>query len=215
MIEFVLFEKDIMCLYWYTRWRLFRAAQCGHYHRVARLLRAGAVDVNVRDRFRETPLMVAVDKGYTAVVNLLLQYGADPNAQNRDGVTPLFIAVHQHPHLIRILTQYSAHLEYEHPFWHTYLLYAIQYNPEAVYDLLDAGADPNHCVECVDEAFSRSPRYLVPLIEAMEHGDMDTFRLLLEHHADPRITDGRSSVYHIARTNRQNDAMELLKIYDR
>lgn len=45
-----------------------------------------------------TPLHVAAERGYSAIVQLLIDAGADLLAQNRDGDTPLDIALSQRKH---------------------------------------------------------------------------------------------------------------------
>ncbi len=49
--------------------------------------------MNSRGAFGETPLHVAVDRGYLDIVKLLLERGADPNLQSNEGNTPLHLSV--------------------------------------------------------------------------------------------------------------------------
>ncbi|KAK3331734.1 hypothetical protein B0T19DRAFT_413885 [Cercophora scortea] len=67
----------------------------GRYRRIYpivwSLLRSGA-DPNQADGRRETPLHVAVMKGYNDVVRLFLQNGADVGLKNEDGLTPFDMA---------------------------------------------------------------------------------------------------------------------------
>ena len=42
-----------------------------------------------------TPLLLAVNRGYEDIVEILLSHGASPDQSNRDGITPLHIALRQ------------------------------------------------------------------------------------------------------------------------
>ena len=53
---------------------------------VAFLLDAGA-DVNARDHFGDTPLMVACAKGFGGMAAFLLERGADPARKDQEGRT--------------------------------------------------------------------------------------------------------------------------------
>lgn len=52
-----------------------------------------AVDIDHRDKFGNTPLMVTDNSTKVECVRLLLKAGADINAQNSDGLTPLMNAI--------------------------------------------------------------------------------------------------------------------------
>jgi ankyrin repeat protein len=61
--------------------------------KTVKLLLDRGADVNVRDRFGDTPLGQATICGYKELVALLLAKGADANAVSNDGTTPLMDAV--------------------------------------------------------------------------------------------------------------------------
>jgi ankyrin repeat protein len=76
-------------------WTLLHiAAQCGN-ERFARFLLDKGADINARDRKKETPLMLACNSGYVAlivnpaVVKLLLDHNVDAHARNCDAKTAL------------------------------------------------------------------------------------------------------------------------------
>lgn len=52
-----------------------------------------AVDIDYRDKFGNTPLMITDNTTKVECVRLLLKAGADINAQNSDGLTPLMNAI--------------------------------------------------------------------------------------------------------------------------
>ena len=56
------------------------------------LVKAGA-DIEIRDKYVSTPLLIASRKGFTVVVHMLLKAGADIEAKNKRGYTPLMIAM--------------------------------------------------------------------------------------------------------------------------
>ena len=58
---------------------------------VRRLVSSGA-DVNVRNRFGWTPLMIAANEGHTPIVSYLLSVGADVRAVNDFGASALAYA---------------------------------------------------------------------------------------------------------------------------
>ena len=87
---------------------LHRTAQAGDVDGLKAALEAGA-DVNERDARGWTALMHAVNKGYTLLVEPLLNAKADPDVRAADGATALFIAaVHGQPEIISLLMQAGA-----------------------------------------------------------------------------------------------------------
>ena len=47
------------------------------------------VNVNAKNEFKKTPLMIAARNGHTDIINLLLRNSADVNAEQKDGSTAL------------------------------------------------------------------------------------------------------------------------------
>lgn len=72
---------------------LHRIVRAGDTDGLNKALANTGVNVNARDARGWTPLMHAVDKGYTLLVPSLLKAGADPNIRLADGATALFMAV--------------------------------------------------------------------------------------------------------------------------
>lgn len=73
---------------------------------ILNILLTKAIDLNIRDDYGNTPLMVAAANN-VAVVRLLIDKGADVNAANNKGGTPLMSAVGS-PEIIKILLQHGA-----------------------------------------------------------------------------------------------------------
>ena len=63
--------------------QLLEAAQAGDTRAVKDLIDRGT-DVNAKNYWGHTALMLAARYGYTEIVKLLLEYGADANIQNTD-----------------------------------------------------------------------------------------------------------------------------------
>jgi len=73
-----------------TAWE--RAVTGGDVETVRQLLRSGA-DVNARDRYGQTGLMLAAHQGHRAIVEILLEGGADLNVTAKYNLSALMLAV--------------------------------------------------------------------------------------------------------------------------
>lgn len=68
-----------------------------------------SLKVDTRDGKGQTALFVAASKGYTRIVQLLLEAGADIDARDNNGVTPLMAAVtHAQDDTVRFLLEHNA-----------------------------------------------------------------------------------------------------------
>lgn len=87
-----------------------RAVTRGDIEAVRQLLRAGA-DVNARDRYGQTGLMLAAHHGHREVVEMLVERGADLNVTAKHNLSALMLAiVAGHGALARILARAGADL---------------------------------------------------------------------------------------------------------
>jgi len=71
---------------------LFTVVGRGNLAWTYRLIAMGA-DVNVRNEAGQTPLMLAAEKGYADMVQILIQHGANPKLANNQGESALTIAL--------------------------------------------------------------------------------------------------------------------------
>ena len=116
---------------------------------VERLLKAGA-DINMKrdDRLSSTPLplMIAVEYGLNAMVELLLKSGANVEGKNSQGYTALMIAARDGKDaLVDILLTAGSQVDAEENIGMTALIISAYKGHTAVVDLLlKAGADANH-----------------------------------------------------------------------
>jgi ankyrin repeat protein len=68
------------------------AARSGDEAQVAKLIAFG-IDVNGRDRYGQTALMLAAQRGHAAVVDALIAAGADLNVAAKYSLTAMMLAV--------------------------------------------------------------------------------------------------------------------------
>ena len=69
-----------------------RAVLAADHETVHALLQSGS-DVNARDRFGQTALMLAAHHGHAALVGLLIEHGADLNVRAKYGLSALMLSV--------------------------------------------------------------------------------------------------------------------------
>lgn len=145
---------------------------------VTPLLAAGAA-VNVHDKKRQTPLMLAAENGDVDIVKQLLQARAEVNVQDNDGLTPLMYAAKgENESVIRELLQAGAHANAANHDGLTPLMYAASAgSPRAVKELLEAGAQVNVTTK----------KGWTPLMYAANDGSADTVKELLEARAQVNV----------------------------
>jgi hypothetical protein len=97
------------------KWRRTQLHFCtreGLTSSVKRLLSIRNINVNVKDRFGETPLHDAALNGHIEIARLLLQNGVDVNAKNHANWTPLhYAALRGHVDILHRLVENGVDLE--------------------------------------------------------------------------------------------------------
>jgi hypothetical protein len=93
---------------------------------ILKLLLAGKADVNARAEYRNTPLHLAAEGGYTNAVRLLIERKADVNAQLRDLKTPLHLAASNgHVDTVKLLVDGGALINAKDRYKNTPLMCAV------------------------------------------------------------------------------------------
>ncbi len=123
---------------------LLAESRNGNTEAVKQLLEAGT-DVNAKNNFGDTPLMLAARYGHNETVGLLLESSADINANNNYGWTALMWAArYGHTETVKFLLEKGADVNRENRHGNTALLFAAyDGSTEMMKLLLEAGADVN------------------------------------------------------------------------
>jgi hypothetical protein len=121
---------------------LMLALKLGSMKVVQALVQAPGVQVEVRNKADESPLMLAALRGDLALCQSLIDKGADVN---KPGWAPLhYAATNGHLEVMNLLLEASAYIDAESPNGTTPLMMAAHYGTaSAVKLLLEAGADPS------------------------------------------------------------------------
>lgn len=101
-------------------------------------------NLDIRDRFGSTPLLIAAELGYNTIVEYLLEHGADPNALDiRSGFSSLmFASLTGNKKLIKVLIKHKANVNALSHWGCSPLSLAMGNNyRNVVKTLLNAGAD--------------------------------------------------------------------------
>ncbi|MDR0633022.1 MAG: ankyrin repeat domain-containing protein [Holosporales bacterium] len=165
---------------------LHLAAQGGDPNMAAFFVKTGKIDVNVRNKNWETPLLVAVKHRQLQVVNFLLDNRADVNAQDYNLATPLhWCALMDMAELAEILlAREGVAKDVPDSNGNTPLNVAAQYGSlDVVRALMKSGTR-------VD---IQNTRGLPPLHNAVYHGQLNVIDLLLNGRGiETRDRDGRT-----------------------
>lgn len=99
-----------------TNEMIFNAAAWGDVNLLNSWIRQGK-NLDVRDRYGNTPLLIACESGRTDFVEMLINAGADVNIENDHGYTPLLSAMaYNHIAAIGLLAAAGADLNKENNF---------------------------------------------------------------------------------------------------
>jgi ankyrin repeat protein len=115
---------------------------------IKQLIKEGK-DINEKNKFEKTPLMLAIEKHNIGLVKLLLIAGANPNIKDNSGKAALYKAVvtqvsEQNLDLLNLLINYKADVNAQSNIGTTPLMMAVEEpNLPVIQLLLKAGADPN------------------------------------------------------------------------
>jgi ankyrin repeat protein len=123
---------------------LLEAASKGNLTDVNFLMEQG-IDVNVKNSFNYTALILSATNGHTQVVEALLKAGAEVNAANVYSETALLFAVkNDHVDIVKILIQAKANVDVTDIQGHSPLSYAcVREDREIAFYLLNALSERN------------------------------------------------------------------------
>ncbi len=143
--------------------------------RVAELLSQGN-DINAKDKYDQTALMIAAETANVDIMKLLLTHNADVNATRNNGKTALIIAAGKgSAEIVKLLLDKGANPNLKSDEGRFALYYAIQSgNADISRLLIERGADVN----------AKTVHDETALMEATQSGRDDLVRLLLEKGAD-------------------------------
>jgi ankyrin repeat protein len=159
---------------------LMYAAREGAVDSSQTLTSAGA-DLDVRDPDGTSALLFAIINGHYDVAAVLIEGGADLDLADNAGMTPLYAAVDMH-------TLGSTFGRPDPP------LTVFEGSIPMMQMLLDYGADPNVRLKSkilkrvYNAGDARLDEGATPLMRAARGGDSTAMRVLLEHGADPTLT---------------------------
>ncbi|XP_071135020.1 uncharacterized protein [Mytilus edulis] len=134
------------------------------------------VDINQCGSDEMTSLYIAVQKGWTEIVRMLLDIGADYNKCSTNGWSPVKWACSEgHTEIVRMLLDIGADYNKCHnDDWSPVMSACIEGHTEIVRMLLDIGADYN---KCDNDGWS-------PVMWACSEGHTEIVRMLLDIGAD-------------------------------
>lgn len=131
----------------YTHYSIFDCLDDSRLEMLKLLIAAGA-DVNIRDKFEESPLSECCSDFAPECVKLLIEHGANVNSRDDEGSTPLVSAIiGREPEILRILIESGASVN------------VVSVNPrESVYEMAKNRAwyhddeELHQCVNLLEEA---------------------------------------------------------------
>ncbi|MEW5948828.1 MAG: ankyrin repeat domain-containing protein [Thermodesulfobacteriota bacterium] len=187
---------------------LHLAAINGDLH-IAKLLLGAGVDVDTKVdsgwllNKGWTPVMLAIEKGHTEMVNFLISRGANIEAQNQEGGTPLIVASYNgHPNIVELLIEKGAQVNTRSIAGQSPLRFAVMQNHFEIAKLLISNG--SH----IDD---KDANGWTPLMSAVQNGNKELIDFLLEKGADIEAenNNGERPLF-IAISSRHPDIVDLL-----
>ena len=122
---------------------LLDAAASGQIGKVLDLISTGA-DVNAKNKWGETALMLAAQHGRAEAVKILIEAKADMNAKSESGYTALMLAaMNGRTEAVKALIEAKADVSAKDKGGHTALMFAAEHSHIGIVDLLKSAVDKN------------------------------------------------------------------------
>lgn len=166
--------------------QLFAAAAAGDISTVESLLAQGA-NINARDKGKQTPILVAAQNKQYDMIRYLASKGADINAQCNKNFNPFIHGcITNDPELVRLMVLLGTDLTRLTRFGGNGLTPAAEKGHEEIVKFLLENTDIN-----VNLTNTVGWTALIEAIILNDGGEkmQRIIRMLLEHGADPRMTD--------------------------
>ena len=197
---------DVNLGYWNGATPLFMAAQQGHVDLVKLFLAASGINPNLGTLTRKTtPLIIASFKGLEAVVRTLLTArNIKIDLRQIDGATALFASIqNNNPRILEVLVSSGADVNLGLIDGTTPLTRAAHDGSvEILKRLLQA---PGILVD------KQTTKHVTAIFYAVQQGQFEAARLLLEHGADPELAEENGvTPLHIACLHGRLEIVELL-----
>lgn len=170
------------------------------------LINSGA-NINARDIYGNTPLLVAILKKDTATAALLLEKGANPNVKNNYGETPIMLAAKNNDIvLVKLLVAKGVSINSKDGKGNPVLIEAVNKNsPEFVRYLIENGATVN----VRDMWMNKEKTALMIAIE--NYASIETIDLMVAKGADLNAKDSDGNTPLMIAVERNNvPAVKLL-----
>ncbi|ETW03648.1 hypothetical protein H310_05045 [Aphanomyces invadans] len=186
---------------------LHKVCESGKLEAVKTILAVENVDINVENKEKQTPLMLAASNGYLDIVQELLVCGADVTKRNQIGMTALHLAISNGVDIEVVQCLVEANSDFENACTDEYsaetvlITAVISSSVSVVNYLLSKGANIH----------AKNKDGQTPLIAAAMHNKVKMIKLLLEHNAvvDEMDKEGSTALMK-AVINLNHDATELL-----
>ena len=218
-----------------TKGKIFRAINRGDIKTVKRLIRTG-VNINSYGSDVVTFLHAACWNGERNIVSFLLKKGADPNIYDYHHKSPLMTSYSKgYKEIVKILLKNGADLNFKNGVFRTTILKeAIDKNDTemAIY-FIEKGASITNLSSRGDSVLSlavsnenkmllkyilkkdpvanRYSNFSFPILESINKGNYEITKMLMDHGADPKISDWRKvSTLHLAA---KSGNLKLIKLF--
>lgn len=177
---------------------LINSSRNGDFQKVKQMVAEGG-NLNDRDHYGSTPLMVAAGGGHKDIVTFLLQKGADVNSKDKYGFSAIFCSMNNdHVSSVELLIKHGASLDTRANNGSTPLMYAAYKGASKTVDfLLKKGVDVNERTPSGYSALTYSVMYLSSLSTKFEPSIMI---MLIKAGADVSVKDVKGkTILEIAR----------------